>query len=551
MSVTTVPGNDFMTETHDEDDAFTTRSKHPQMPSTALTEEITANILRQAKERFRRRQRKWQRQAAREAREAAFSKSAHPADSSDDERDEAEGGEDEESSAAEAAGDQTPKAAAAAPQPAKVYEPVVSANDELSEYLLRPSVQHILSDLDKALTFLHNSRLAGLSYMTDSSASATDASDDSDASDASASTTASRTSAKRNRRGRPKSTAPRTPPRQRSTSERRGRPRKVHMPLPGESQKEMEIRIARQQKKRIPYPSDEENDPKGSNVGKGKERAQDVGTETERNSEDDEANAEKTKSPRKRRDLAPEDRQKAKIKAREDMLGVWGLRDWSDVIGAASIAGFKPEVVARAAQRCANLFGQSMEVMTLVEGPASKGPKPQTTLYAPNNDQPRAGSPSSSDSEGEEPAPRPRRGRRGSLARDSVPPSDSDAAKGQRQGSRARSTSRSSSLGLFFCPVAGCERAVEGFARRTNLQRHMALIHPGEAVDVDDVGSEDEMHGAVHVDGFLRPIRPRKGWRAEDTGVRKRKRHYRGRRVDGSDDSDAGDAGDESVWDST
>jgi len=27
----------------------------------------------------------------------------------------------------------------------------------------------------------------------------------------------------------------------------------------------------------------------------------------------------------------------------------------------------------------------------------------------------------------------------------------------------------------------------------------------------------DEVHGAVHVDGFLKPIKPRRGWRAGDT----------------------------------
>lgn len=535
MDSTTVPGDDFMKETHDGDDEFTIRSKGGQLPSTALEEEVTATILRQAKERFRRRQQKYKKkEAARAHQESArettpaSSQSAHSAITSDDGSDalsDAEG-----SRPRLDANDQKMKRS-------KTYEAVVSANDELSSDLLRPSVRHILSTLDRTLTTLHNSRLAGLSYMTDSSASATDASDASDA--ASDSSVVSRASSanKRSRKGRPRSKAPRTPEPEQRTSERRGRPKKAQLPLPGETEKDMKIRLARENKKRIPFSSDEEDndDEKGD---KGKESA---------------AASRPSRSPRKKRDLPPEARMEARVKAREEMLGNWGLRDWSDVIGAASLSGFKPEVVARAAQRCADLFGQGMEMQTLLEGPASKGPKPQKTRYLPS-DRRRAPSVSSSDSENDRPAARRRvLSRQGSLGRDSIPPSDSDVARGRgsRAPSRGRSTSRTSSIGLFYCPVADCERAAEGFGRRANLQRHMARVHPGQAVNVEEVESEDEMYGAVHVDGFLKPIRPRKGWRAEDTGTRKRKRHYRGRRTNESGASEGSAVGEESVWDST
>ncbi|KAK1594545.1 RNA polymerase I-specific transcription initiation factor [Colletotrichum navitas] len=538
MNPRTVPGDDFLKETHDEDDDLTIRSRQAQLPSTALEEELTATILRQAKERFQRRQRKYQEKEAARAQDDTGRETTGPsspsAASSDDEKDNLS---DEEEAKSE------PDEDAVTPKRAKTYEAVVSANDDLSADLLRPSVRHILSTLDNTLTALHNARLAGLSYMTDSSASATEG----DASDASSdgvsvASAVSRASSatRRKRKGAPRSKAPRTPEPERPSTERRGRPRKALIPLPGETEKEMKIRIAREQKKRIPYSSDEEeNDGKD---GEGRRKEPETEAETSR-----------SRSPRKKRDLPPEARAEAKIRARELMLGSWGLRDWSDVIGAASLAGFKPEVVARAAQRCADLFGQGMEMQTLLEGPPSERLKPRGTRYLPGSRR-RSPSLSSSDFEVARPALRRRvLSRQGSLARDSVPPSESDATRGRgsRTPSRGRSTSRTSSAGLFCCPVAGCQRAAEGFGRRTNLQRHVARVHPEQALEVDDVESEDEMFGAVHVDGFLKPIRARKGWRAEDAGTRKRKRHYRGRRVDESDASDRSGVGEESVWDSS
>ncbi|KAK1992833.1 RNA polymerase I-specific transcription initiation factor [Colletotrichum falcatum] len=554
MNPRTVPGDDFLKETHDEDDDLTIRPKQAQLPSTALEEELTATILRQAKERFQRRQRKYQeKEAARAQDESAHETTGPPSSPSaasfddDDEVEKVVLSDDEEETKAE------PDMDAATPKRAKTYEAVVSANDDLSADLLRPSVRHILSTLDNTLTVLHNARLAGLSYMTDSSASATEG-DASDASDGvSGASAASRASSatRRKRKGAPRSKAPRTPePERASTERRRGRPRKVVLPLPGETEKEMKIRIAREQKKRIPFSSDEEDN--GGKEGEA-ERKEVERKEAERMEAEAEAETSRSRSPRKKRDLPPEARAEAKIRARELMLGSWGLRDWSDVIGAASLAGFKPEVVARAAQRCADLFGQGMEMQTLPEGPPSERPKPQRTRYLPGN---RRQSPSlsSSDSEVERPVLRRRVvSRQGSLARDSVPPSDSDAPRGRgsRAPSRCRSSSRTSSVGLFFCPVAGCQRAAEGFGRRTNLQRHVTRVHPGQAVETDDVESEDEMFGAVHVDGFLKPISARRGWRAEDTGTRKRKRHYRGRKVNESDASDRSSVGEESVWDSS
>ncbi|KAF9735424.1 hypothetical protein PMIN04_005602 [Paraphaeosphaeria minitans] len=48
-----------------------------------------------------------------------------------------------------------------------------------------------------------------------------------------------------------------------------------------------------------------------------------------------------------------------------------GLMDWSELLGLAAIAGFDKRVVENAAQRCASLFGEQMNFRTFGEGLAS------------------------------------------------------------------------------------------------------------------------------------------------------------------------------------
>jgi hypothetical protein len=44
-----------------------------------------------------------------------------------------------------------------------------------------------------------------------------------------------------------------------------------------------------------------------------------------------------------------------------------GPRDWSDVLGIASMVGWDPDVVSRAAAKCSKLFGEGMQFRTLNE----------------------------------------------------------------------------------------------------------------------------------------------------------------------------------------
>ena len=54
-----------------------------------------------------------------------------------------------------------------------------------------------------------------------------------------------------------------------------------------------------------------------------------------------------------------------KISQRKSRLG---LRDWSDVLGVASLTGWHPAVVEKAATRCAGLFEEAITFRTLKEG---------------------------------------------------------------------------------------------------------------------------------------------------------------------------------------
>ena len=60
-------------------------------------------------------------------------------------------------------------------------------------------------------------------------------------------------------------------------------------------------------------------------------------------------------------------RQRRSIVERKQRLG---LRDWSDVLGVAAMAGWDANVIERAASRCADLFGENMIFRTLEEGSA-------------------------------------------------------------------------------------------------------------------------------------------------------------------------------------
>ncbi|KAK0630194.1 hypothetical protein B0T17DRAFT_215062 [Bombardia bombarda] len=211
------------------------------------------------------------------------------------------------------------------------------------------------------------------------------------------------------------------------------------------------------------------------------------------------------------------------------------LRDWRDVLGAAAVAGFSPSVMARATQRCANIFGQETANLTLFEEPVVAAGSGATTTAAPHRNTRYAPGvwPIPSEDEDEEEELRLETEQRTTVSRQSSTsrltspsepeqPAEGRAASGgtPKGGSRKRSATPAGGASLKFkCPHANCPAAVRGFARKYHLIRHLEKKHDESAAALEAKEYEKEMYGAVHVDGFLKPIKMQKGWRGVQTGA--------------------------------
>ncbi|KAL8298215.1 hypothetical protein RB597_006887 [Gaeumannomyces tritici] len=534
----------------------------------------------------------------------------------------------------------------------RTYAPAVSADDAASYALLRPAAARLVDMLDGVLLRLHDARMrmthGGASSDEDSSAASGEESSGGGGSRSGGETSSQGgKKGKRRKRGRPRSGIPVMPvepmPEFGPEGKRRpGRPRKPPgLPLPGESERDMMIRVAREMHRRLPVPSssDEGKDDDGDDEG---DDDDDGGAEGEKKKS---AKRSKTPIPQlegetdyeyrlrvaRARHLkrprpvpvkeepplhdamdvdgspggtgerpgggvqgtqGPDSGTQRRTQTSEKAMARWPLRDWGDVVGAAALAGFPPSAVARAAQRCASLFGQSMDMHTVVEVPAAAGTKRQRTKrdgdsgggvgddgFRTATYRPGAALSDTSLSSGSDAASDRGRGRassrvrmkrlhelsRASSAAPQSPDDDDDAQEQLPRGRRASSSSQPAAAAATTtttalaalraaaanaCPHLTCPRSVRGFARQAHLVRHLDLVHgekrrPGrgrgrssrsasrgrsrgreaaatDGDDDDDDDSADEMDGAIHVDGFLQPIKIRSGWRAKDTQQRVR-----------------------------
>lgn len=471
-----------MTRTEDEDEVFTYRRPEDPRPSARLEEIISATTLKFAKERLHQR---------------GFTESSHDDDdastvkaeplSSDAESQPGESVDDSEDEEVTNDGEQSegrPQRKQKAP--VKTFKPVVSTDDDLSYDLIRPSTRRILGNLDNTLTILHNARTTSAQNLQDSEASSPETDNESQPASSPE---------------RSPSKPPRMPAGDMSLKKsNRGRPRK-YVQMEGESERDFEIRRAKALKGKVRLPTTAEESQGGS--------------------------PRKHTSPSKRRRDNTADNHN-KDYWTQKKLDRFRPHDWSDVLGAAALAGFPPEVVARATQRCANLFGQGMEMHRI--GGAAGGVK--TTTCRPGEAMPPGGS-----EEEDVDDPQHRRSRSVSrkpsapLSRTGSPTSDDE--EGDEEGSaspkktaqkRAKSKGKK---GQHFCPFPDCERATDGFDRPFNLKRHMKLVHgegsPPEAPEEGEpteAAAADDMLDGIRRDGFLEPMRVQKGWRAEDTKKR-------------------------------
>ncbi|USP82421.1 hypothetical protein yc1106_09695 [Curvularia clavata] len=147
------------------------------------------------------------------------------------------------------------------------------------------------------------------------------------------------------------------------------------------------------------------------------------------------------------------------------------LMDWSEVLGLAAVKGWDPGAIARTAQRCATLFGESMSFVPLTESMASK-PIPEPVWYRPST----------------KTAP--------SLL------STTDTLTPKRPLFQ---------FGTLNCPRSDCEDYTRTFASTLLVIEHCTSVH-GYDPRTNDSENEARMAGGVHIDGFLQPISLKSGW---------------------------------------
>ncbi|KAF9698942.1 hypothetical protein EKO04_002874 [Ascochyta lentis] len=148
-----------------------------------------------------------------------------------------------------------------------------------------------------------------------------------------------------------------------------------------------------------------------------------------------------------------------------------GLMDWSEVLGIAAVKGWNQQALARTAQRCSALFGESMSFMPFHEDLATKS-SATPVLYTP-----------------------------------SAIPAPSESANGV-----SRSTKRPYfQPGAIRCPHIDCYGHHKDFAMSYRVIEHCMRIH-GYDPRSNDSDNEERTHGGVHIDGFLQPITAKQGW---------------------------------------
>lgn len=506
------------------------------------------------------------------------------------------------------------------------YEPIPTADDETSYAILQPASRRILAKLDATLAILHNARVAAMP--TKGSARDSEGDDDDINDDANGEAdTAAESAFETELETGPESEAESQPghhpePKTKNTARRkRGRPVNpdkkywwencTEVPLPGETWREMFIRIAKKTKRRMPV-FDDPDDP--DKPGPGPTYLPPRTARTKSESAGKSRSRSTSTSRSKSRSISRSPSPWFQSQYSRTLARKLRPRSWRDVLGAAALAGFPPSVLARATQRCANLFDEDMRLVTLPERAHYDEPELKTTRYIPGMAPPES-SDDEDDQKNEELEQKRSLSRHSSVRSISLSPgvgarSGSElmsedgvymcphttctraqtgfsvkqylmkhlesvhagqgmagvkaslkamekARKASLKGKTAKTVKKEPLKGelVHFCPHATCERALRGFPRRQNLLRHVEKMHGGEGSELVrattpgrasvsregteeveeegkrkmkrsvremDLGSEDEMEGAVHVDGFLKPIKMRPGWRATDLGNRTR-----------------------------
>ncbi|OCK79705.1 hypothetical protein K432DRAFT_382813 [Lepidopterella palustris CBS 459.81] len=173
-----------------------------------------------------------------------------------------------------------------------------------------------------------------------------------------------------------------------------------------------------------------------------------------------------------------------------------GLRDWSEVLGLASMTGWNERAVERAAKRCAALFGEGMTFRILDQNPALEAPA-EPVEYTPSA------------------IPGPESSRTTSPKRRPYWPP-----------------------GTLSCPHTDCFRHHKEYRAPFEAVEHCIKYHGYDPRASDDeIEVVGELYGGVHVDGFLQTI-SNKRWRGRDKGPSEKRQLRKKRKRGASGSSD-------------
>ncbi|KAJ6280538.1 hypothetical protein J3E71DRAFT_392736 [Bipolaris maydis] len=148
-----------------------------------------------------------------------------------------------------------------------------------------------------------------------------------------------------------------------------------------------------------------------------------------------------------------------------------GLMDWSEVLGLAAVRGWDKAAVARTAQRCAALFGESMSFIPYDESLASQS-APKPIWFTPST--PAATS----------------------LLSSTKPPTSERPL---------------SQFNTLRCPHTDCYAHKHEFESLNRVAEHCYRVH-GYDPNINDAENEEKVASCVHIDGFLQPVTEKPGW---------------------------------------
>ena len=239
-------------------------------------------------------------------------------------------------------------------------------------------------------------------------------------------------------------------------------------------------------------------------------------------------------------------------------------RDWSEVLGTALQIGWDRDVIAAAQKRCEALLGEQMLLQTLTEAPVD----PSAAAEGDSEKQGQQAAAASLEHCGNPDLSRTTRptayGWR--CPEVSCPKRDSIFTIREDWLTHIEVTHGYSYNGLetivpldtsaaepteFCCPDPHCQRHDWPYPNRWRLQEHMKRSHGqrlerrsstpvsrGRSPASQSEVSEEEMYGGVHVDGFLQPIKVRRGWRWSSSRSTSRSREAKRTRLSVESDGD-------------